>query len=40
MYPKLWEASGLAYPDLLARIVTLARERHAQRAALVTDYAG
>ena len=40
MYPKLWEASGLAYPDLLARIVSLALERQRQRAALVTDYAG
>ncbi len=40
MYPKLWEASGLAYPDLLARIVSLAVERQRQRAALVTDYAG
>jgi D-alanine-D-alanine ligase len=40
MYPKLWEASGLGYADLLARIVSLARERHQQRAALVTDYAG
>jgi D-alanine-D-alanine ligase len=40
MYPKLWEASGLPYPDLLARIVALALERQLQRAALVTDYAG
>ena len=38
MYPKLWEASGLAYPDLLARLVTLGRERHAARARLRTDY--
>jgi D-alanine-D-alanine ligase len=37
MYPKLWEASGLAYPDLLARLVALARERHAGRARLRTD---
>jgi len=29
MYPKLWEASGLAYPALLDRLVTLATERHA-----------
>ncbi|HUC42628.1 MAG TPA: D-alanine--D-alanine ligase family protein [Candidatus Sulfotelmatobacter sp.] len=27
MYPKLWEASGLPYPDLLARLIDLARER-------------
>jgi D-alanine-D-alanine ligase len=28
MYPKLWEASGLAYPDLVARLLELAVERH------------
>ena len=38
MYPKLWEASGLAYPDLLARLVALGLERHAARACLRTDY--
>jgi D-alanine-D-alanine ligase len=38
MYPKLWEASGLAYEDLLARLVSLARERHEARARLVTDF--
>jgi len=27
MYPKLWEASGLAYPDLLSRLVDLAVDR-------------
>ncbi len=30
MYPKLMEASGLAYPDLLSRLVDLAITRHAQ----------
>jgi len=29
MFPKLWEASGLAYPALLDRLVELAIERHA-----------
>ena len=38
MYPKLWEASGLVYPDLLARLVSLGMERHAERARLRTDY--
>ena len=38
MYPKLWEASGLSYPDLLARLVALGLERHAARARLRTDY--
>jgi D-alanine-D-alanine ligase len=28
MYPKLWEASGLAYPKLIERLVELAIERH------------
>jgi len=27
MYPKLWQATGLAYPDLLDRLVRLALER-------------
>jgi len=29
MYPKLWEASGLPYPDLIDRLIELALERHA-----------
>jgi D-alanine-D-alanine ligase len=28
MYPKLWEASGLSYPDLIDRLIQLAMERH------------
>ncbi|MGB8646443.1 MAG: D-alanine--D-alanine ligase [Anaerolineae bacterium] len=28
MYPKLWEASGLAYPRLIERLIELALERH------------
>jgi D-alanine-D-alanine ligase len=31
MYPKLWAASGLAYPDLIDELVRLALERHANR---------
>ena len=31
MYPKLWEASGLSYPQLLDRLIELAIERHADR---------
>jgi D-alanine-D-alanine ligase len=38
MYPRLWEASGLPCPELLARLVTLALERHARRERLRTDY--
>ncbi|MBA2680094.1 MAG: D-alanine--D-alanine ligase [Ktedonobacteraceae bacterium] len=31
MYPKLWEASGLPYAELLDRLIELALERHADR---------
>jgi D-alanine-D-alanine ligase len=31
MFPMLWAASGLCYPDLVARLVDLAVERHAVR---------
>ena len=30
VYAKLWEATGLAYPDLCDRLVKLAIERHAK----------
>jgi D-alanine-D-alanine ligase len=33
MYPKLWEASGVPYPELLDRLIELALARHARRAA-------
>jgi D-alanine-D-alanine ligase len=38
MYPKLWEASGLAYPALVSRLIELAIERHQARQALSTRY--
>jgi D-alanine-D-alanine ligase len=38
MYPKLWAASGLAYPALIDRLIALALERHAQRQKLRTEY--
>ena len=31
MYPKLWEASGLAYPALLDRLIELALAQHRER---------
>jgi len=34
MYPKLWEYSGLAFPDLLVELIELARLRHRRRARL------
>ncbi|HTY10118.1 MAG TPA: D-alanine--D-alanine ligase family protein [Bacteroidota bacterium] len=38
MFPKLWEASGLAYPDLLDKVIRLALERHRARSVLKTTY--
>jgi D-alanine-D-alanine ligase len=31
MYPKLWAASGLDYPDLIDRLIQLGLERHADK---------
>jgi D-alanine-D-alanine ligase len=31
MYPKMWEASGLSYPQLIDRLLQLALERHADK---------
>ncbi len=38
MYPKMWEASGIPYRELVDRLIELALERHRARAALVTRY--
>ena len=32
MYPRMWQASGVAYPELVDRLVALAVERHARRS--------
>jgi D-alanine-D-alanine ligase len=32
MYPKLWQASGLSYGDLITRLIELALERHRERS--------
>lgn len=32
MYPKMWEASGLSYPELINELVRLALERHTLRS--------
>jgi D-alanine-D-alanine ligase len=37
MYPKLWEASGLPYRQLVDRLIFLALSRHAQRQKLRTS---
>ena len=31
MYPKLWEATGVPYKQLIDRLIDLARERHAEK---------
>lgn len=38
MYPKLWEASGVSYTQLITKLVELAIERHARRSQLKTNY--
>ena len=38
MYPKMWEASGIPYPELISRLIELALERHAQRQRLKQTY--
>ncbi|MFM8394406.1 MAG: D-alanine--D-alanine ligase family protein [Acidobacteriota bacterium] len=38
MYPKLWEASGIRYADLLDRIINLAFERHSEKSRNVTTF--
>jgi D-alanine-D-alanine ligase len=37
MYPKLWEASGLAMPELLDKMVSLAIERYEEKRKLRID---
>jgi len=39
MYPKLWQASGVSYRDLIDRLIVLARERHAEKQATAFDFA-
>jgi D-alanine-D-alanine ligase len=31
MYPKLWQATGISYKDLITRLIELALERHAEK---------
>jgi len=35
MYPKLWEAAGLSYRDLITRLIELGLERHRERQSRV-----
>ncbi len=34
MYPKLWQATGMSYSELITRLIELAMERHAARKGL------
>jgi D-alanine-D-alanine ligase len=38
MYPKLWEASGISYSELLTRLIDLAIARHQRNSALTRDF--
>lgn len=38
MYPKLWEASGLPYPQLIDRLIELGLERHREKETLERSY--
>jgi D-alanine-D-alanine ligase len=40
MYPKLWEASGISYPELIDRLIQLALERSERDKKLVTSFKG
>lgn len=37
MYPKLWQAAGMTYGELVSRLIDLAIERHAARRNLQTN---
>jgi len=37
MYPKLWEATGLKYSDLLDKLIALALERHRKKMEIKTE---
>ncbi|HEX8899423.1 MAG TPA: D-alanine--D-alanine ligase family protein, partial [Chthoniobacterales bacterium] len=38
MYPKLWEASGLSYRELLSRLIDLAVSRHERKRKLLREF--
>jgi D-alanine-D-alanine ligase len=39
MYPKMWEATGVPYSELLSRLIALAIDRHEQKQRLRTSRA-
>lgn len=38
MYPKMWEATGVSYKDLISRLIQLGFEKHAAEQKLKTSY--
>ncbi|MFQ5612542.1 MAG: D-alanine--D-alanine ligase family protein [Anaerolineae bacterium] len=38
MYPKLWQATGVSYTELIDRLIELALERHADRQGSKSDF--
>ena len=38
MYPKLWEATGISYPELIDRLIELAVERYEDKGRSETSY--
>lgn len=38
MYPKLWQASGVSYSQLLDTLITLALENHAEKSSIQLSY--
>lgn len=40
MYPRLWEASGISYPELCDRLIELALARHTDTRRSLTSYNG
>ena len=38
MYPKLWEAAGVPYPELIHRLIEYAKARYTDRASLNTSW--
>ncbi|MGZ3769206.1 MAG: D-alanine--D-alanine ligase family protein [Bdellovibrio sp.] len=38
MYPKMWEATGISYKDLITQLIQLGFERHTEEQKLKTSY--
>ena len=40
MYPKMWEATGIPYAELIDRLIDLALERHADKTRAIATFDG